>query len=272
MVLAQNSYYQRKAGNRRERMTTYIDFTLTLSDESIRNAEIQLENLKATPHDTDSMEDAVVTAQITWLGKYIAMENLFLENVRKSLSAFIARITGNKALRFKDNTIEIQESRGFLSFEDVVSFAKYVARIYDREFTMEGMLDASEGSGEYRNFRLKYEDGTLTSRDSGWYYIHHGTNDWDGDYEAFCEDFDTEEEKHAYSEEFFENLSDFDPWYSTSTKNPAEIWLYKVVLDSGQLEWRRPKEHFFARKPENTDTIIPGTPDQNQHMFLRSES
>ena len=149
----------------------------------------------------------------------------------------IAGMASDVDLDCTDNSIEFEESYRLVWLEDLVDAARKLSRLCKGKtsFTMSGTIDTSESAGEYMDYRIEFKEDMLKVRNSPWYLVYWGTNDWNDSYEDFCEQFDKEEdvgaEKHTYSEEFFKKLRVAGEWYSTNGfGGKMEIWLDGIHL------------------------------------------
>lgn len=118
----------------------------------------------------------------------------------------IKKATAVLAVAFDDdsmvgqNPVEIEETCQIVWVHDVVRLAELMVKNAPdiSFFIISGIVDTSESAGEYMNFVIKYENGSLTVQSSCWYLILYA-DEFD-DYDEFCEVYD------GYSEDEFEEL------------------------------------------------------------------
>lgn len=120
------------------------------------------------------------------------------EEIEKA-TAVVAVAFHDESLLGKD-CIEIEETYQFVWVQDIVKLAELMVKNSPNlsSLTISGTVDTSESAGEYMDFLIKYENGTLTVQSSCWYLIL-DADEYD-DYEEFSEDYE------GYSEEEYEEL------------------------------------------------------------------
>ncbi len=120
------------------------------------------------------------------------------EEIKKA-TAVLARAFDDESMCGK-NRIEIEETYQFVWVEDVAKLAELMVKNAPTisGFTISGTVDTSESSGEYMDFIIKYENGSLSVQSSCWYLIL-DADEFD-DYDEFCEVYE------GHSKEEYEEL------------------------------------------------------------------
>lgn len=120
------------------------------------------------------------------------------EDIKKA-TAVLAIAFDDESIFGKDS-IEIEETYQFVFVPDIVRLAELMATNAPTIscFTISGTVDTSESAGEYMDFIIKYENGSLSVQSSCWYLIMY--TDEFNDYDEFCEVYG------GYSEEEYEEL------------------------------------------------------------------
>ena len=107
-------------------------------------------------------------------------------------------IETNDVLR--DNRILIDETYDVVDVDEIADFACAIIKLApDSEFTISGMVDYSENSGEMQDFRIHYADKVLKTEFSDWFSCMYA-DDCDT-YEEYLEDYG-EYEPHLSEEQF----------------------------------------------------------------------
>lgn len=121
------------------------------------------------------------------------------EDEIENATAVVAVAFHDESLLGKD-CIEIEETYQFVWVQDIVKLAELMVKNSPNlsSLTISGTVDTSESAGEYMDFLIKYENGTLTVQSSCWYLLL-DADEYD-DYEEFGEDYE------GYSEEEYEEL------------------------------------------------------------------
>lgn len=133
---------------------------------------------------------------------YYTINLVGTEEEIKKATAVLAVVFDDESLFGKD-FIEIEATYQFVWVQDVAQLAELMAKNAPTisSFTISGIVDTSECAGEYRNFLIKYENGSLSVQSSCWYLILHA-DDFD-DYDEFCEVYE------GYSEEEYEEFKKY---------------------------------------------------------------
>ncbi len=120
------------------------------------------------------------------------------EEIKKA-TAVVATVFHDESLLGKD-CIEIEETYQFVWVQDVTKLAELMVKNSPNisSFMIAGTVDTSESAGEYMDFLIKYEQGSLSVQSSCWYLILDA--DEFEDYEEFSEVYE------GYSEEEYEEL------------------------------------------------------------------
>ena len=120
------------------------------------------------------------------------------EELQKA-TAVLAAAFDDASLLGKD-CIPIEETYRFVWVEDIAELARQVVKTVPAlaGLTISGTVDTSESAGEYMDFYIQYEAGSLTVQSSCWYVILDAEEY--ADYEEFSEEFED------YSEEDFAEL------------------------------------------------------------------
>lgn len=121
------------------------------------------------------------------------------EDEIKKATAVLAVAFHDESLTGKD-FIEIEETYQFVWVQDVVKLAELMVKNSPNlsSLTISGTVDTSESAGEYMDFLIEYENGTLSVQSSCWYVILNAEEF--ADYEEFSEFYE------GYSEEEYEKL------------------------------------------------------------------
>ena len=174
------------------------------------------------------------------------MNFVFSGDVDAELKSSVHQLLVNKVddddVYENDDSFMFEESYRLVWYEDLVAFAEEVAALcHDKVgFVMDGVIDTSESAGEYMDYHIEFADNKLMAQCSPWYLFHNGTQDWDDNYEEFCECTDTEEDMkngtHRLSEEDFEKLKEIDEWCSPSGCD-FEVWLEVPLLEPEEIPY-----------------------------------
>jgi len=106
----------------------------------------------------------------------------------------------------KEGIMEVEDTYEVVWLEELQSMAVEMAKAAKGcEFTIEGVVDTSESAGEYMDFKIQYNEGTLASDNSCW-YLDDSTETYGNDYRTFCKEREYEEGEEPITQEEFEDI------------------------------------------------------------------
>ena len=117
--------------------------------------------------------------------------------------------------------------------EDIMPFIHQIIKLApDAQLTVDGYVDCTQNSGELQNFKITYEDYTMTTDYSGWYYEVH-LDGYDS-YEDYVEEAEEYDEGKILSEEEFERFRDMEELFQLEDEDESIVT--EVPLDNKENE------------------------------------